>query len=433
MRSEVKRLAATSLAIVTAATVLAGCSGSSGSGSGADGDTLTLWTHNAGNAAEYKVVQQIVDDFNASQDKYKVKIQAFPQGSYNDAVVAAASAKKLPCILDADGPNVPNWAWGGYLAPLDMNGSETAVADQLPSTVGTYNDKLYAFGHYDVALTMFARKSVLQAHNIRIPTIDKPWTSDEFTAALAALKASGTFEQPLEMGTGGSGEWWPYAYSPQLQSFGGDLVDRSDYKSAKGVLDGPEAVAWATWFRSLVTNGYMAQKSGTSPNDDFLNGKSAIEWDGSWDAAKNAEKLGDDLAILPPVDLGQGPKIGGASWQWGMSATCSNKAGAQEYLKFSRKTQYFVDFAKATGTIPATAAASAQIPGYQPGGPYEVFTREARKFAVVRPVTPAYPYISSVFEKTAKDILAGADPKKTLSQAADQIDSNLKSNNYYAN
>ncbi|MFE3110097.1 ABC transporter substrate-binding protein [Kitasatospora indigofera] len=433
MRSNARRLAGTSVAILTAAAVLAGCaSGSTGSGSGADANTLTLWTHNAGNADEYKVVQKVVDDFNASQSKYKVKIQAFPQGSYNDAVVAAASAKKLPCILDADGPNVPNWAWGGYLAPLDLSGSETAVGDQLPSTVGTYNDKLYSFGHYDVALTMFARKSVLQEHNIRIPTLDKPWTKDEFDAALASLKASGKFEQPLEMGTGGSGEWWPYAYSPQLQSFGGDLIDRSDYKSAKDALDGPEAVAWATWFRSLVTKGYMAQKGGASPNDDFLNGKSAIEWDGSWDAAKNAAKLGDDLAILPPVDLGKGPKIGGASWQWGMSTTCSNKAGAQEYLKFSRKTQYFVDFAKATGTIPATAAAAAQIPGYQPGGPYEIFSQSARKFAVVRPVTPAYPFISSVYEKTAKDILAGADPQKTLSQAADQIDSNLKTNNYYA-
>ncbi|MCT9011474.1 hypothetical protein [Streptomyces rhizosphaerihabitans] len=46
------------LAALAAAVLVVGC-GSSGStvSSGADGDTLTLWTHDAGNAAEYDVVK----------------------------------------------------------------------------------------------------------------------------------------------------------------------------------------------------------------------------------------------------------------------------------------------------------------------------------------------------------------------------------------
>ena len=176
----------------------------------------------------------------------------------------------------------------------------------------------------------------------------------------------------------------------------------------------------------------MAQKSGASPNNDFLNGKTALEWDGSWDGATNAKKLGSDLAIVPPVDLGKGPKIGGASWQWAMSATCGDKAGASAYLKFSRQTKYFVDFAKATGTIPATEAAAAQVPGYQPGGQFNIFVQLARKFAEVRPVTPAYPYISTVFQKAAQDILAGGNVKSELDQAVSQIDNNLQTNSYYS-
>ena len=43
------------------------------------------------------------------------------------------------------------------------------------------------------------------------------------------------------MATGWTGEWWPYGYSPFLQSFGGDLINRSDYKSAEGVLHGDPA------------------------------------------------------------------------------------------------------------------------------------------------------------------------------------------------
>jgi multiple sugar transport system substrate-binding protein len=433
VESRTRRLAVSSIAALSAAALLAGCGGSGSAGSsGADGNTLTLWTHNAGNATEYAVVKRIVTDFNASQSKYKVKIQAFPQDSYNDSVVAAASARKLPCVLDVDGPNVPNWAWGGYLAPLDLSAGKVKVSDQLPSTVGTYQDKTYAFGFYDVALTMYARKSVLDKYGIRVPTLDKPWTKSEFMDALAKLKASGKFSYPLELATGNTGEWWPYAYSPMLQSFGGDLIDRSDYKTAKGVLNGDKAVEWGKWFRSLVTQKYTAQKSGKSPNDDFLNGKTAISWDGSWSAATNTEKLGDDLAILPPVDFGDGPKIGGASWQWGMSSTCSNKEGARAYLNFSRQTKYFTDFAKATNTIPATNEAAAQTKDYAPDGRFNFFLQEARKFAVVRPVTPAYPYISTVFTKTAQDILAGADVKSALDQAVSQIDNNLSTNSFYA-
>ncbi|MFD7408156.1 extracellular solute-binding protein [Streptomyces sp. NPDC059866] len=428
-----RRLAVASVAVAAATALVAGCAtGSGGSSSGADGDTLTLWTHNAGNSAELDVVKKIIKDFNGSQSKYEVKLQSFPQSDYNNSVVAAASARRLPCLLDVDGPNVANWAWGGYLAPIDVSGSEVPLSDQLASTVGRYKDKVYGFGFYDVSLAFFARKSVLNEYDIRIPTMDKPWTKAEFDAALAKLKKSGKFEYPLEMGTGGSGEWWSYAYSPQLQSFGGDLIDRDGYKTASGTLDGKGSVEWATWFGSLVSKGYMSKKSGADPNKDFLAGKSAIQWDGSWNAAKNAEKLGDDLAIIPPVDFGNGPRIGGASWQWAMSSTCSNKAGAQAWLKFSRQTKYFVDYAKATGTLPGTEAAAQQVDGYQPGGRFNVLVQFARKYAVVRPVTPAYPYISTEFEKAAQDILSGADPKNALGQAAKDIDNNLKTNNYYA-
>nr|QIY75975.1 extracellular solute-binding protein [Streptomyces sp. RLB1-33] len=428
-----RRLAVASVAVAAATALVAGCAtGSGGSASGASGNTLTLWTHNAGNSAELDVVKKIIKEFNGSQSKYKVKLQAFPQSDYNNSVVAAASAHKLPCLLDVDGPNVPNWAWGGYLSPIDVSGSQVPLSDQLPSTVGRYKNKVYGFGFYDVALTFFARKSVLNKYDVRIPTTDKPWTKAEFDSAVAKLKKSGKFAYPLEMGTGGSGEWWPYAYSPQLESFGGDLIDRDGYKTASGTLDGKNSLEWASWFRSLVTKGYIAKKSGADPNKDFLAGKSAIQWDGSWNAAKNADKLGDDLAIIPPVDFGNGPKIGGASWQWAMSASCSNKAGAQAWLKFSRQTKYFVDYAKATGTLPGTDAAAKQVEGYQPGGKFNVLVQYARKYAVVRPVTPAYPYISTEFQKAAQDILAGADPKNALGQAAKDIDNNLKTNNNYA-
>ncbi len=427
-----RRLTAASLAAASAI-ALAACSGgtspSASTGSGGN-VTIDLWTHNGGNDAELAVDQEIVDDFNASQSQYTVKLTSFPQASYNDAVVAAATAKKLPCIVDIDAPNVPNWAWAGYLAPLDLPAG--TFDNQLPSTMGTIGDKVYSYGHYDVALAMYSRKSVLNAAGIRIPTIDTPWTATEFADALVKLKATGTFPYALDLGTGGTGEWIPYAYSPFLQSFGGDLINRSDYKSADGALNGPDAIKWANWMQGLVQDGYMAAKSGADPTADFVNNKSAILYSGSWAADTVTKAFGDDAVVIPPPDFGSGPKIGGGSWQWGMTTGCSSPAAASAYLEFAHQTKYFVDFSKALGLIPATSDAAALLPNYSTGGKDEIFLQMAQKYALVRPVTPAYPFISSVFQKATQDILSGGDPKTILDKAVSDIDTDIKQNGDYA-
>ncbi len=430
-----QRLAAASLAAALAFS-LAACGKGGGSGDSARTDasgtaTLKLWTHNAGNDKELAAINQIVADYNGSQTKYKVEVQAFPQDSYNTSVTAAAASKSLPCLLDVDGPNVPNWAWAGYLAPLD--GLDDQVATFLPSTVGSFDGKNYAVGYYDVALIMEARKSALESNGIRVPTLDEPWSKDEFMAALDKIKASGTFENALDLQTGGqAGEWWPYAYSPMLQSFGGDLINRTDFKTADGELNGPAAVEWANWFHSLAADGYMPLKSGEDPGQDFLNGKTAILYNGSWGAdAARSSSIADDVVFLPTVDLGEGPKIGGGSWQWAVSSGCAAPEGALDYMKFALQDKYVAAVSEAAGTIPATDAAAAMVPGYEAGGQNDVFRQYAKQFAVIRPPTPGYPFIATTFTKTAQDILNGADPQQALDQAVSDIDANQQSNDYF--
>jgi multiple sugar transport system substrate-binding protein len=419
-----------SLVAAAVAALTAACgTASNTSGSGGSNGELTLWTHNAGNPQELSVVQQIVNDFNASQSKYKVKIQAFPQESYNDAVVAAATANKLPCILDTDAPTVPNWAYAKYLSPLTI--PQNLVDKQLKSTLGMYQDKLYAIGAYDAALGLFAHKSALTAAGVRVPTVDKPWTADEFNTALQKIKAAGKYKYALDLGTGDTGtEWWTYGYSPFLWSFGGDLIDRNGYKTASGVLNGDAALKWASWFQGLVKNGYTPAKSGSDAFADFVNGKSAMVWSGIWNAG-NLSKLGSDGVVLPPPDLGKGPKVGGGSWQWAISASCPQKDAANQYLTFAFNPKYLAAYAEKQQVIPATEEAAAKVPGWQPGGAKRFFLDESKKYAEIRPPTPGYPFLTTTFAKAAQDIVAGGDPKKILDQAAANIDSNLKENNNY--
>jgi uncharacterized protein YajQ (UPF0234 family) len=54
---------------------MAACSKGASSSTGGAGGELTMWTHNAGNKAELAAITNIVNDYNASQKKYKVKVQ----------------------------------------------------------------------------------------------------------------------------------------------------------------------------------------------------------------------------------------------------------------------------------------------------------------------------------------------------------------------
>ncbi|MFF3029007.1 extracellular solute-binding protein [Microbacterium sp. NPDC057944] len=417
-------IAATTVAALAA---LAGCA--SGGAAGTDGQSgeMTLWTHNAGNKPELDAVQKVVDAYNASQDKVTITVKAFPQDAYNDSIVAAAASGKLPCIVDIDGPNVPNWAWAKYLTPLD----DVDVSANLPSTVGTWNDKVYSVGTYDVALAMLARKSVLEKYGIRIATQEKPWTEEEFADILKTLKDAGEWDHPLDLQTASTGEWLPYAYSPFLQSFGGDLIDRSDYQSADGALNGDDALAFAQWFQGLIDDGYVAKKSGADSTLDFQNGESAIVYTGSWSYTRTQELLGDDLVVMPSVDLGDGPKIGGGSWQWGVTTGCADPQAAQDYLNFALEPENVALVAKAIGTIPATDAGAALVPGYEEGGALDVFRQYSKEYAVLRPETPAYPFISTEFAKAMADIIAGGDAKSILDKATKNIDNNITSNGGY--
>jgi multiple sugar transport system substrate-binding protein len=392
---------------------------------------LSMWYHGAGNPVEREIIIGIIDDFNASQADWKVNLQEFPQAAYNDSVTAAALAGNLPDILDMDGPNMPNWAWSGYLQPLTL--PEGALDNFLPGAVGMWDGRLYSVGLWDAAIAMYARKSVLDENGIRVPTLDQPWTKDEFEEILLKLQATGKFEYALDLGMNDRGEWYPYAFSPLLQSFGGDLVDRKTYLTADGVLNGDAAIEWGNWWQSLFTRK-LAPGTSETPADQqtgFLDGKFALQWNGNWNAIKALDTFGDDMLFLPAPDFGSGPKIGGASWQFGISSKSQNAAGAAAFIAFAIQDKYLAQFSDAIGLIPATSTAAELTQNYKTGGPLNVFFELSKQQATLRPVTPAYVVIAPEFTKAAADIADGGNVEDVLDTAADNITADIEKNGGY--
>lgn len=412
------RLLATSIAITTAMSSAAFAQ-----------TTLTMWYHGAGNEVESSIVNQIISDFNASQSDWVVEMQSFPQAAYNDSVVAGALAGNLPDILDVDGPVMPNWAWSGYMQPLQID--EAKIANYLPGTKGVWNGELYSIGLWDAAISLVTRQSYLDELGLRTPTLAEPWTGEEFMDALAKAKASGDFDYALDLGTAWTGEWYPYAFSPFLQSFGGDIIDRSTYTSAEGVLNGDAAVAFGNWWQGLFEDGYAQATQDPADRDNgFNSGKYAFSWNGNWAALGTLDAY-DDVLFLPAPDFGNGSKIGAASWQFGVSAASEHPEGASAFIEFALQDKYLAEFSNGIGLIPATASAAAMTENYKEGGPLAVFFDLSEAQALVRPVTPGYVVAAKVFEKALADIANGADVQDALDSAVDEIDADVAKNDNY--
>ena len=412
------------LAALATATMLAGTASAQ--------TELSLWYHGAGATnAEADLGNQLVEEFNASQSDWVVSLESFPQLAYNDAVGAAALAGNLPDILDVDGPVMPNWAWAGYMQPLGID--EAKLEGFLPGTIGRWNGEVYSVGLWDAAKAMTTRRSTLEKYGIRIPTLDSPWTLDEFNDALATIQASGDFEHALDLGMAWKGEWYPYAFSPFLQSFGGDIVDRETYQTAEGVLNGDEAIAFGEWWQSLFENGYVpgTSQDPAARETGLLEGNYAISWNGNWAAPPVAEKFGDDALFLPAPDFGNGPVIGAASWQFGVSATSEHPEGARAFIEFALTDRWFSAFSDGTGLIPPTASAADDTKFYADGEALEVFYSLSEGQALVRPVTPGYIVQAKVFEKALSDIANGADVADALDAAVDEIEEDIAANQGY--
>ena len=415
--------------LVILAVLLGGCSREQAKQAGVV--RIEAWAH-AGQEKERLVIQDQVARFNRRNPAMQVVLTMIPERSYNAQVQAAAMAGDLPDLLEFDGPYLGNYVWQGQLQPLDDRLPPELRADLLPSIIaqGTYQDRLYGVGVFDSGLGLYGRRSSLEKAGARIPAgVQDAWSADEFAALLAALAKDDADGAVLDLKLNYSGEWFTYAFSPIIQSAGADLIRRTDFAAASGVLNSPAAVTALTRFQEWLAAGYV---DANVDDAAFASGRVALSWVGHWEYPRYAEAVGDDLVVLPLPDFGGGSRTGQGSWCWGMTASGDEAGGAASFLQFILRPEEVLAMATANGAVPATRSALARSPLYGPGAPLRLFADQlAQGFSVARPQTPAYPVITSVFQQAFDDIRHGGDVQATLNQAAAEIDQDIADNKGY--
>jgi multiple sugar transport system substrate-binding protein len=435
-------------AIISTCLVLTACAGQQSSSSARDTTCVgtiqgpkpayvTVWYH-TGTSAEERTLNQQVAAFNAAQHQVKVELTDIPQAEYASVVSSAAAAGTLPDILDFDGPYLYNYAWTGKLKPLNSCLSERLRGDLLPSIIqqGTYAGKLWGIGTIDSGLGLFVRPSILRRIGVRIPDgVGDAWTASEFTQILQRLQRAG-YRQPLDMqinapaAAGGTNpEWFTYGFAPIVWSAGGDLINRSTYRTAQGTLNSPASVRALTIMQGWFHDGLVIpDTSGTA----FVSGQAPISWVGHWLYGTYHQAFPRDLAIVPLPRFGQLPSSCLGSWQWGITANATSGDAAWQFLSYLLQPAQELELTRADGAIPATLDAIRQSPNFAPGGPEHLYVQQLEDgVARARPQTPAYPVITAAFSSAILNIARGSDVQQTLDTAVRQIDGNLAANGFY--
>ena len=399
--------------------------------------SIVVWSHSGTVAAEGVELRRQTAEFNASQNEVHVRLVFIPQAIYAHTVQQAAASGALPDVLEFDGPDLYYYAWAGLLRPIDSCIPARLRADLLPSlrAQGSYAGRTWGVGVFDSGLGLFIRPSILRQIGARIPQGPADvWSTSEFTTILHRLRAAG-YRQPLDMKMNyvtpaeATPEWFTYGFSPIVWSAGGDLINRSTYRTADGVLNSTASIRALTimqsWFREGLVNPDVNDQA-------FVRGEAPISWVGHWEYAAYHQAFPNDLKIVPLPRFGPLPSSGMGSWQWGITTSCNDGEACWRYLAFLLRPQQVRATTQVNGAVPGTYSAVRMSPNFEPGGPEHPYVELLTDgIARPRPQTPAYPAITAAFAGAILKITKGHGVRQALDAAVGQIDGNLAANQYY--
>lgn len=437
-----RRLRASVLLAAVALAITACGGGGSGGGAAAQAGsgtgTIKIWAHQ-GEAGEVAALQKAVTNFNSSQSGIKADLQLIPSADYTKTVTATAP-DQLPDVLEFDGPLMSSFVYDKKLSPIEGLVSQPTIDAQTASVTAqnTYlaDHKVYGLAMYDSGLGVYGNKKLLDAAGVRYPKgLTDVWTADQFQAALQQLAAKDADQKVLDIKENYGGEWPTYGFLPVINSSGNVAVKDG---AATGNLNSPSAVKAVQQFA-----GWRQYVDPNSDDKAFVSGRVALSWVGHWVYNDYKKALGNDLVVMPLPDFGAGTKTGQGSWAWGIGAASKNGAAAGKFLDFLMNDANVKAMTDANAAPPGTKSVIATDPLYQPGGPLALFADQLAKtcgtnpptkgcVAISRPVTPAYPVISTQFSQAFFNAYKGADAQAELDKAAKAIDQDYKDNGNYA-
>jgi multiple sugar transport system substrate-binding protein len=380
---------------------------------GGKAQTVTLWTYYGDTGPAAACLKTAGDDFNASQNAYRLTLRNIPFSQFNQEVMTAIAAGATPDLMIVDNPDNARYAAAGALADLTDKVKAWGQADQFLS--GPWNSTLFNGRNYGIPLgsntvVLWINTDMAQAAGLDINHPPATWDDYELWARRMTDKANGIYGTALlakrdETGT--------FLFLPWILQNGGG-IER---------LDSPESIEALAFWRKLIDKGY-APKSAINDGfaevyQQFTIGKAAMMISGTWNLstiAKDAPDLHWMVATLPYTRK-PASSLGGENWT--IFAASRQQDGAWEFLKHVVDPAYGTKLTDCMSYIPSRKDVLAQVAEKNKNDPtMQVFLKQMESAAPRGPLAN-WSVVSEIIQVAMQEALSGQkSPEQAMRDAA---------------
>ncbi|MFD0712707.1 ABC transporter substrate-binding protein [Paenibacillus sp. GCM10027626] len=392
---------------------------------------IKYWRHDF--KTEVNTLKKIIKSFEEQNPNIKVKMEVIPYGDYETKIRTALAAGNAPDVIGLDGPTLAAYAHQEAVIPLDKymdaDGNKEDIAAPVLESL-TYKGQIYAAPLNDASIAMFYNKKLFEKNGIELPSKDpnEAWTWEQVLKAAEKINDPAHKIYGIDPGWGlGQDEGSTFVKLPFIWQAGGEILS-PDGTEVKGYLDSPESRKALSFFSSLYNEYKVAPKE--IPPEAFETGKLGIVVNGPWAisgfATSHPEfKLGEDWDIAP---LWKDAKQVTPNGSWNMAITKDSKHPdeAWKFVNWVTGVEGAKLWYKETKNLPARLSTASAIPELTEY-PMNIFVEQSSKFAHPRPVTPAYPVITTAVSKLFADLgVANRNLDEALNEAVTTIDKALQ-------
>ncbi|MBC7804724.1 MAG: ABC transporter substrate-binding protein [Akkermansiaceae bacterium] len=319
------------------------------------------------------VMDRVVADFNASQDKYEVVALQVPYGQADSKLMMAVAGGDPPDVMTQWTQAVSTWSEDGILQPLEtrMTPAERRFFDN--DTFPVIHENGWHKGHlYGLVINVDVYACYYRPDDFRAAGLDP----DKFPKTLEELIAIGRkLDQKDKTGRFTRLGFLPQGFTNYAPSFGGGFYDAATGQTLLDTVPNRRAMSFLVDTSKQLgldkvrrfNSGLKSQNGAAWP---FIAGSFAIALDGEWrvlQLAKFAPELEYRVAPLPPPAGGKSMASFSNTGFLTIPAGAKHPDGAWEFMKFwsgldnpERSAKYNVSF----GWLPSSPR-MARSPDYQ--------------------------------------------------------------------
>src|SRR4051794_11209218 len=390
---------------------------------------LTVW--NAFTGPDGNFFKKIVDDFNSATPNIKVKVETQPGAEYTQRLEAAASANKLPDVLQLGYDQIPLLTEEGIINPVDDFAQTGGYGpQQYPEAVwnaSRWKDKQMGIPFDVHPMILFYNKKLFT--DAGLDPASPPTDTASFEAAIKAVQDK-TDADGLQMVASGPGAnflvgivWAMLFYQ------GGGQWTNEDYSEA--TFNSDAGVNASTYLAHLVKDLNVKKVESDAELNAFLQGKNAMMFNGPWQLTAAQDALKDDLGVaLVPKFFGDG--------DWSGSHILSISPTAQDGGDKQAAAYYFMDWFinhsldwAASGQVPALNDVRSQLQGQTKGVlPYIAQIAPLAETVQFLPTIPSggnLLFNANGAGEAGTLAINGSDPKQILDKAVQFNNDVLKS------